>query len=251
MVEAALRRSARIATAAADRACASPISAPARARCCWRCSRELPAARGVGTDLSPAALACARANAAALGLADAPRSSPAIRARRSRAASISWLRIRPMWRAATSPGLQPEVRVFDPHAGARRRPRRPCRPIARSPATRGGCWRRDGILVLELGAGQMRRRRGACCAAAGLRRPGRAGSTSPACRARSPSRSRHSVFATIAELRHVPHISGTQKSTWIVGQDRLGFAAGIDPRRRRARARSDASESHRREDAKP
>ena len=49
--------------------CAWPISAPARARSCSRSSRELPAAFGIGTDVSTAALAGARANAAALGLA--------------------------------------------------------------------------------------------------------------------------------------------------------------------------------------
>ena len=47
---------------------ASPISAPARARSCWRCCRNCRTP-GVGTDISVAALRTARRNAVQLGLA--------------------------------------------------------------------------------------------------------------------------------------------------------------------------------------
>ena len=95
--------------------CASPISAPARARCCWRCSPNCRPLAAIGTDISLAALACARDNAAALGLADAC-GIRGLRLRRGARGdrSISWSPTRPMSRAREIAGLQPEVRDFDP-----------------------------------------------------------------------------------------------------------------------------------------
>ena len=63
---------------------------------------ELPAAFGIGTDVSAAALACARANADAARLAGRARSSPATTAPRSTGRSIWSSPIRPMWHAARS-----------------------------------------------------------------------------------------------------------------------------------------------------
>ena len=107
------------------RRCASPISAPARARCCWRCSRELPAApASAPISASPRSTAPAQCRGAR---PCRPRSVRGLRLRRGARGrrSISSSPIRPMSRAATSRRLQPEVRDFDPAPCARRRPRWP------------------------------------------------------------------------------------------------------------------------------
>jgi release factor glutamine methyltransferase len=115
---------------------------------------ELPLARGVGTDLSRAALACARDNAAALGLS----------ARAALVACDFGAALRgpfdlvvsnpPYVRHDDIATLAPEVRVFDP-------------PLALDGGTDGLAAYRaiataaryllspDGVLVLELGAGQL------------------------------------------------------------------------------------------------
>lgn len=115
---------------------------------------ELPAAWGVGTDISPAALDCARANAAALSLA-------------GRAAFVACdhgaaldggfdliVANPPYVTTAEIAGLPPEVRDFDPRqaldggsdglSAYRAIANDGCRLLAPG-----------GILVLELGAGQL------------------------------------------------------------------------------------------------
>ncbi len=115
---------------------------------------ELPAAWGIGTDISPAALVCARRNAHVLGLADHERRSwRAIMAPRSTHHSICWSPTRPMWPMTTSPTLAPEVARFDPVRaldggldgldGYRTVARDAARLVAP-----------HGIAVLELGIGQ-------------------------------------------------------------------------------------------------
>ena len=114
---------------------------------------ELPAAFGIGTDISHAALACARDNAAALGLADraafvACDYGAAIKG------PIDVLVSNPPYIArAEIATLQPEVRVFDPR-----------RALDGGPDGLGGyraiaadarrLLKPDGILVVELGLGQ-------------------------------------------------------------------------------------------------
>jgi release factor glutamine methyltransferase len=115
---------------------------------------ELPAARGVGTDISAAALACARANAAALSLG-------------SRAAFVACdhgaalgggfdlvVANPPYVASGAIAGLEPEVRDFDPRraldGGADGLTA--YRAIA---ADAKRLLAPDGSLVLELGAGQL------------------------------------------------------------------------------------------------
>ena len=102
---------------------------------------ELPAAHGVGTDISLAALACARSNAAALGLA-----GRASFVACDHGAALAW-RLRSDRR---QPALRGERRHRGAGAGgARLRSARArstavrtgSRPIAPLPAMRAGCWR--------------------------------------------------------------------------------------------------------------
>jgi release factor glutamine methyltransferase len=127
---------------------------------------ELPLARGVGTDISAAALGCARRNAAALGLA----------ARAAFVACDFGAALRgpfdvvvsnpPYVRRDEIATLAPEVRVFDPWAaldgGADGLDA--YRSIA---ATARQLLAPDGVLVFELGAGQLEAVEG-LMAAAGL-----------------------------------------------------------------------------------
>ena len=115
---------------------------------------ELPAARGVGTDISIAALACARANAEALGLGGRTAFVACDHGRRLVAASISSLPTRLMWRAATSPALNPRCATsirgaaLDGGADGLAAYRAIAADARRLLAPRG-------LLVLELGAGQL------------------------------------------------------------------------------------------------
>jgi release factor glutamine methyltransferase len=115
---------------------------------------ELPGARGVGTDISVAALGCARANAAALGLAGRA-SFVACNHGRALAGSFDLVVANPPYVASGAiAGLAPEVRDFDPllaldggHDG-----------LAAYRAILGDARRllaSHGPLVLELGAGQL------------------------------------------------------------------------------------------------
>jgi release factor glutamine methyltransferase len=75
---------------------------------------ELPAARGIGTDISASALACARSNAAALGLAER---TAFILCDQGAALSGGFDLVvanPPYIAQAAIAGLQPEVRDFDP-----------------------------------------------------------------------------------------------------------------------------------------
>jgi release factor glutamine methyltransferase len=115
---------------------------------------ELPQARGVGTDVSAAALGCARANAAALGLA-------------GRAAFVAGdygaalngpfdliVSNPPYVAHAEIAALAPEVRDFDPLAALDGGPDglAAYRTIA---ASARRLLAPDGLLVLELGIGQL------------------------------------------------------------------------------------------------
>ena len=134
--------------------CASPISAPARARSCSRSSSELPDAGGVGTDISLAALACARANAVALGLARRASFVACDYGAALGRRSISSCPIRPMCARGEIAALAPEVRLFDPpralDGGADGLDG--YRAIAARRAA-AACAARD--LVVELGTGQL------------------------------------------------------------------------------------------------
>lgn len=115
---------------------------------------ELPAAHGIGTDVSPAALGCARANAVALGLCH----------RASFIACDFGTALKgPFDLVVSNPPyvvhhdiamLAPEVRDFDPRAALDGGPDglAAYRAIA---ADARRLLSPDGILVLELGAGQL------------------------------------------------------------------------------------------------
>jgi release factor glutamine methyltransferase len=114
---------------------------------------ELPSARGVGTDINAGALACARANAAALGFAD--RSSfVAGNHGASLAGGFDLVVANPPYVARSRiAALPPEVRSFDPvralDGGAD--------GLSAYYAIAADARRllaTDGVLVLELGAGQ-------------------------------------------------------------------------------------------------
>ncbi len=115
---------------------------------------ELPMARGIGTDLSLAALSCARDNAAALGLA-ARASFIACDYGIALAGPIDVVVSNPPYIARTDIAtLAPEVRDFDPRLALDGGPDgldgyRAIAADARRLLASGG------ILVLELGAGQL------------------------------------------------------------------------------------------------
>ena len=115
---------------------------------------ELPGARGVGTDLSLAALRCARANAAALGLAQRA-SFVACDYGSALTAGFDLVVSNPPYVVHDDiAALAPEVRVFDPLLAldggpdglAAYRAIAAAAPHLLSP---------DGVLVLELGIGQL------------------------------------------------------------------------------------------------
>lgn len=115
---------------------------------------ELPNASGIGTDISPAALECARANAAALGLADRA-SFIACDFGTALSGSVDLLVSNPPYIARGDiAGLQPEVRDFDPRRALDGGPDglNGYRAIA---ADARRLLARDGILAVELGHGQL------------------------------------------------------------------------------------------------
>jgi release factor glutamine methyltransferase len=127
---------------------------------------ELPGAFGIGTDLSTAALGCARDNAAALGLADRA-AFVACNYGAALKGPVDLLVSNPPYVArADIAALQPEVRDFDPRRALDGGPDglEGYRAIA-SQARRLLAPR--GILVLELGFGQLAHVR-SIFAAAGL-----------------------------------------------------------------------------------
>ena len=115
---------------------------------------ELPAARGVGTDISTVALTCAHANAAALGLAG--RSTfVACDHGAALAGGFDLVVANPPYIAQGDiAGLQPDVRNFDPLRALDGGPDglSAYRAIA---ADARRLLARHGVLVLELGAGQL------------------------------------------------------------------------------------------------
>ena len=135
--------------------CASPISAPARARSCSRCFRELPNAHGVGTDIDRDALAVARTNAAALGLADRA-SFVACDYGAALAGRFDLVVANPPYVASGDiAALAPEVRDHDP----RRALDGGADGLAAYRAIAADAPRLlapDGHLVVEIGAGQQR-----------------------------------------------------------------------------------------------
>jgi release factor glutamine methyltransferase len=120
---------------------------------------ELPAARGVGTDISTAALDCARANAAALGLACraafvACDQGAALGARLPDGGFDLVVANPPYVASSDIAGLEPEVRDFDPRAALDGGPD----GLTAYRAILGDARRLlspQGVLVLELGAGQL------------------------------------------------------------------------------------------------
>lgn len=131
---------------------------------------ELPAARGVGTDISQAALACAHANAIALGLAERA-SFVACDHGAALGGGFDLVVANPPYVAtSTLANLPPEVRAFDPPRALDGGPDgltayRAIVADARRIMTPGG------VLVLELGAGQLDAVKG-LIAAAGLAQAG-------------------------------------------------------------------------------
>jgi release factor glutamine methyltransferase len=121
--------------------------------------RELPAARGVGTDISVAALDCARMNAAALGLADRASFVACDHGAALGGATIGGgfdlvVANPPYVASGDIAGLQPEVRDFDPRRALDGGPD----GLAAYRAIAGDARRLlapHGLLVLELGATQL------------------------------------------------------------------------------------------------
>jgi release factor glutamine methyltransferase len=114
---------------------------------------ELPAARGVGTDISAGALACARANAAALGLAGRA-AFVACDHGEALAGGFDLIVANPPYVASGDIAvLQPEVRDFDPRRAldGGTDGLTAYRAIA---ADARRLLAPGGVLVLELGAGQ-------------------------------------------------------------------------------------------------
>src|SRR5438270_12483776 len=115
---------------------------------------EFPAAHGIGTDVSPAALGCARANAEALGFS-ARASFVACDYGTALHGSFDLVVSNPPYVAHDEIAtLAPEVRDFDPYAALDGGPDgfAAYRAIA---ADAGRLLSSNGILVLELGAGQL------------------------------------------------------------------------------------------------
>jgi release factor glutamine methyltransferase len=132
---------------------------------------ELPMAHGVGTDLSEAALTCARANATALGLA-ARASFTMCDFGAALARGFDLVVANPPYVGqAELAALQPEVRDYDPNRalGGGVDGLAAYRAIAADARRLLGP---QGALVLELGAGQLGAVR-AILAGAGLTAPGR------------------------------------------------------------------------------
>jgi len=120
---------------------------------------ELPTARGVGTDISIAALGCARSNAAALGFAGrasfvaCDHAAALIGA--AHGGGFDLVVANPPYVASRDiAGLQAEVRDFDPHRALDGGPD----GLSAYRAIAGDARRMlapHGVLVLELGAGQL------------------------------------------------------------------------------------------------
>ena len=120
---------------------------------------ELPAARGVGTDISVAALTCARSNAAALGLGSRASfvacNHGAALGGAAHGGGFDLVVANPPYVASGDiPGLAPEVRDFDPHRALDGGPDglAAYRAIA---ADARRLLAPHGLLVFELGAGQL------------------------------------------------------------------------------------------------
>jgi release factor glutamine methyltransferase len=115
---------------------------------------ELPAALGIGTDQNLAALACARANARALGLHERAE-FVACDYGAALAGPLDVVVSNPPYVArAEIVGLAPEVRDFDPHLALDGGPD----GLAAYRAIAAGARRLiapHGLLVVELGAGQL------------------------------------------------------------------------------------------------
>jgi release factor glutamine methyltransferase len=115
---------------------------------------ELPLAHGIGTDMSGAALGCAHQNAAALGLADRATFVACDFGAALQGPFDLVVSNPPYVRRDEIAALAPEVRVFDPwlalDGGADGLDA--YRSIA---ATAKDLLAPDGVLVLELGAGQL------------------------------------------------------------------------------------------------
>ena len=136
--------------------CASPISAPARARCCSHCSRSCRRLRRRHRYQPRRARLRARQCRARSACRHAPRSWPATTARRSRGRSISSSSNPPYVARGDIAGLQPEVRDVRSAARARWRARRSRRLSGHRRPMRGGCLRptvpRGGTGPGQLGA---------------------------------------------------------------------------------------------------
>jgi release factor glutamine methyltransferase len=125
---------------------------------------ELPAAHGIGTDISLAALACARANAAALGFTSRASFVACDHGAALRAAALGGaaqdggfdlvVANPPYVTSGDIAGLDPEVRDFEPRRALDGGPD----GLAAYRAIIGDARRLlgpQGLLVLELGAGQL------------------------------------------------------------------------------------------------
>ena len=139
----------------ADRArCASPISAPARARCCWPCSRScrtLTASAPISASPRCSAPATTPPRSA---FQPVRRSWPATMAARSADRSISWCPIRPMSRGRTLPGCRPRCATSIRGARSTAGPT-VSMDIALSHPQARRLLAPSGVLVLELGWGQL------------------------------------------------------------------------------------------------
>ena len=201
-------------------ACASPISAPAPARCCSRCSSELPnAVRHRHRHQRRRARSRARQCAVAL-VPDRARILPlAILARRCAGRSISLCPTRPISRAAISRRWSRKcattIRAWRSTAASTA-----LTPIAR--------WRRmprrllapEGYLVVELGC-----RAGAACGG-----PDASGRTCGGCAEARSSRASSGACWAVRPMRGVA-VPKVKNSTWIIRLRATSFFPRIDPRR--------------------